>query len=73
MTTSLFPETVLPLARSNGAQWGAHIRRRNCKRSDGAVAVVRFVAAAIRVLATWSSFDNPFRGSDRGLANFIPK
>jgi len=49
------------LARSNAAQWRTHIRRRNRKRSDGAVAVVRSVAVAIRALATWSSFDNPFR------------
>ena len=26
----------------------------------------------IRVLAIWSSFDDPFRGRDCGLASFIP-
>jgi hypothetical protein len=58
---------------SGAAQCRAsYIRRRNRKRSDGAVAVVRFVAAAVRVLATWSSFDNPFRDSDCDLASFIP-
>jgi hypothetical protein len=48
------------LARSNAAQWGTHIRRRNRKCSDALVAVVRSVAAAIRVLTSWPSFDNPF-------------
>jgi hypothetical protein len=43
------------LARSNAAQWGTHIRRRNRKCSDAAVAVVRSVAAAIGALATQSS------------------
>jgi hypothetical protein len=38
------------LARSNAAQWGTHIRRRNRKCSDAVV--VRSVAAAIRALAT---------------------
>jgi hypothetical protein len=61
MATSFFPEMVSPLVWSNAAQSGTHIRRRHRKCSDGAVAVVRSVAAAIRVLATWSSFDNPFR------------
>ena len=37
-----------------------------------AVAAVRSVAAAIRVLANWSSFDNPFRASDCGLARLFP-
>jgi hypothetical protein len=60
MATSLFPEGVSPLAPSNAAQWQTHIRRRNRKRSDGSVAVVRSAAAVIRVLATSSSFDNPF-------------
>jgi len=60
MAASFFPEMASPLARSNAAQWRTHIRRRNRKRSDGAFAVVRSVAAAIRVVATWSSFDNPF-------------
>jgi hypothetical protein len=60
MATPFFSEMVSPLARSNAAQWRTHIRRRNRKRSDGAVAAaVRSVAAAIRVLATWSSFDIP--------------
>jgi hypothetical protein len=72
MATPFFPQVVSPLARSNAAQRGTHIRPRNRKRSDGAVAVVRSVAAAIRVLATWSSFDNPFRCSDCGLASLIP-
>jgi hypothetical protein len=60
MATLFFPEGLSTLARSNAAQWGTHIRRRNRKRSDSAAAVVRSVAAVIRVLATWSSFDNPF-------------
>jgi hypothetical protein len=72
MATPFFPKMVSPLAQSNAAQLRTHIRRRNRKRSDGAVAAVRSVAAAIRVLATWSSFDNPFRASDCGLARFIP-
>jgi hypothetical protein len=72
MATPFFPEMVSPVARPNAAQWRTHIRRRNRKRSDGAVAVVRSVAAAIRVLATLSLFDNPFRASDCGLARFIP-
>ena len=63
---------VSPLARSNAGQWRTHIPRRNRKRSDGAFRVVRYVPAAIRVLATWSSFDNPSVGSDCGLARFIP-
>jgi hypothetical protein len=40
------------LARSNAAHWGTHIRRRNRKRSDDAVAVPRSFVAAIRALAT---------------------
>jgi hypothetical protein len=36
----------------NAAQWGTHIRRRNRKCSDGAAAVLRSLAAAIRALAT---------------------
>jgi hypothetical protein len=48
-----FAEMVSPLGQPNAAQWRTHIRRRNRKRS-GAVAVVRSVAAAIRVLTTWS-------------------
>jgi hypothetical protein len=45
---------VSPLEQPNAVQLGSHIRRRNRKRSDGAVAVVRSVAVAvvIRVLAT---------------------
>jgi len=61
MATSLFPEGVSPLARSNAARWRTHIRRRSRKRSDGAVAAVRSAAAVFRVLATSSSFDDPFR------------
>ena len=38
------------LARSNAAQWGTHIRRRNRKCFDAAI--VRSVATAIRALAT---------------------
>jgi len=60
MATLFFPEIVSPPPRSNAAQWRTHIRRRNHKRSAGAVAVARSVAATIRVLATWSSFDKPF-------------
>ena len=41
----------LPLTPSNAAQRGTHIHPRNRKRFDGAVAVVRSVAVAIRVLA----------------------
>jgi len=70
MATPFFPEMVSPLERSDAAQWGTHIRRRNRKRSDGAVAVVRSVAASIRVLATWSSFDSLRR--DCSPAGFIP-
>jgi len=33
---------------SNAAQWGTHICRRNRKCSDGAAAVLRSLAAAIR-------------------------
>jgi hypothetical protein len=58
MATSFFPEMVSPLTRSDAALWGTHIRRRNRKRSDGAVAVVRSVAAAMRLLAARSSFDS---------------
>jgi hypothetical protein len=60
MAASFFPEMASPLARSNAAQWRTHNCRRNRKRSDGAFAVVRSVAAAIRVVATWSSFENLF-------------
>jgi len=58
------------MARSNAAQLGTRIRRRNRKRSGGAVAVVRSVAAAIHALATWSSFNS--LGRDYGPARFIP-
>jgi hypothetical protein len=34
-------------ARSNAAPWETHIRRRNRKRSDDAVAVLRSLAAAM--------------------------
>ena len=70
MATSFFPEGLSPLTRYNAAQRGTHIRRRNRKRSDGVVAVVRPAAAVIRVLATSSSFDNPF-GSDCALAGLF--
>jgi hypothetical protein len=40
------------LARSNAAQWGTRIRRRNRKCYAAAVAIVRSVAAAIRALVT---------------------
>jgi hypothetical protein len=53
MATLSFAEMVSPLLQPNAAQWRTHIPRRNRKRS-GAVAVVRSVAAAIRVLTTWS-------------------
>src|SRR6516225_2683538 len=72
MATSLSPEGVSPLARSNAARWRTHIRRRNRKRSDDAVAAVRSAAAVIRVSATSSSFDNPSVGNDCGIASFIP-
>jgi hypothetical protein len=54
MATTFLPEMAAPLQRSNAAQRGTHIRRRNRKRSDGAVAIVRSDAAAIRALGTWS-------------------
>jgi hypothetical protein len=44
----------LMMARPNAAQWRTHIRRRNRKRSDDAVAIVRSDVAAIRALAIWS-------------------
>jgi hypothetical protein len=56
--------------RSSAARWETHIRRRNRKRSDGAVAFVPSVAAAVRVLATSSSFNSV--GTDCNLAGFIP-
>jgi len=46
------PAVLERLARSNAAHWGTHIRRRNRKRSDDAVAVLRSFAAAICALAT---------------------
>ena len=54
MATTFLLEMATPLPRSNAVQRGTHIGRRNRKRSDGAVAIVRSVAAAIRVLTTWS-------------------
>ena len=50
MATTFLPEMATPLPRPNAAQWGTHIRRCNRNRSDGAVAIVRSDAAAIRVL-----------------------
>ena len=44
----------LMMARPNAAQWRTHIRRRNRKRFDGAIAIVRSGAAAIRALTAWS-------------------
>ena len=41
------PAVLERLARSNAAQWGTHIRHRNRKHSDDAVAVLRSFAAAI--------------------------
>jgi len=55
MATSILPDMATPLPGSNAAQRGTHIRRRNRKRSDDAVAIVRSDAAAIRALGTWSS------------------
>jgi hypothetical protein len=55
------PTVLERLARSNAAHWGTHIRRRNRKRSDDAVAVLRSFAAAIRALATWSCYRTRFR------------
>jgi hypothetical protein len=54
MATSFLPEMATPLPRSNAAQWRTHIRRRNRKRFDGAIAIVRSGAAAIRALTAWS-------------------
>jgi len=54
MATTFLPEMATPLPRPNAVQWGTHIRRCNRKRSDGAVAIVRSDAAAIRVLGIWS-------------------
>jgi hypothetical protein len=54
MATLSFAEMVSPLLQPNAAQWRTHIPRRNRKRFDGAVAIVRSDAAAIRALATWS-------------------
>jgi hypothetical protein len=54
MATTFLPEMATPLPQSNGAQRVTHIRGRNRKRSDGAVAIVRSDAAAIRALGTWS-------------------
>ena len=52
MATSFLSEMATPLPEPNAAQRGTHIRRRNRKRSDDAVAIVRSDAAAIRALAT---------------------
>jgi hypothetical protein len=50
---SAYPHDAKPeLPRSNAAHSETHIRRRNRKCSDGAVAVLRSLAAAIRALAT---------------------
>jgi hypothetical protein len=46
------PTVLERLARPNAAQWGTDIRLRNRKRSDGAAAVLRSIAAAVCVLAT---------------------
>jgi len=54
MATSFLPEMATPLPRSNAAQRGTHIRRRNRKHFDGAVAIVHSDAAAIPALGTWS-------------------
>jgi hypothetical protein len=53
-------QTVLEhLARSNAAQWGTRIPRRNRKCSDAAVAAaVRSVAAAVLALATYALFNS---------------
>jgi len=61
MATLPFAEMVSPLGQPNAAQWRTHIRRRNRKRFDGVDAVVRSVAASIRVLVSRPLFDNPFR------------
>ena len=53
-TSVLSPEMATPLLEPNAAQRGTHIRRRNRKRSDDAVAIVRSDVAAIRALAIWS-------------------
>jgi len=54
MATTFLLEMATPLPRSNAVQRGTHIGRRNRKRSDGAVAIVRSGEAAIRALGTWS-------------------
>ena len=54
MAITFLPEMATLLPRPNAVQWGTHIRGRGRKRSDGAVAIVRSDAAAIRVLGTWS-------------------
>jgi hypothetical protein len=73
MATLSFAQMVLSLGRPNAPQWRTHIRRRNRKGFDGADAVVRSVAASIRVLVTWSLFDNPFRQWGLRLARFTPR
>jgi hypothetical protein len=54
MATTFLPEMATPVPLPNAVQWGTHIRRPNRKRFDGAVAIVRSDAAAIRTLGTWS-------------------
>jgi hypothetical protein len=69
-TSVLSPEMATPLLEPNAAQRGTHIRRRNRKRFDGAVAIVRSGAGAGRhhagkvasqrfvfdgIVCTWSS------------------
>ena len=52
MATSVLPEMATHLPEPNAAQRGTHIRRRNRKRFDGAVAIVRSDAAVIRAFGT---------------------
>jgi len=54
MATSFLSEMATPLPEPNAAQRGTHIRHRNRKRFDGAVAIVRSGAGAVRALGTWS-------------------
>jgi len=56
MATRFLPEMARPVPRSNAAQRGTHIRRRDRRRSDGAVAIVRSDAAAIRALMLAAMF-----------------
>lgn len=57
----LFIRRGAPVAASNAAQWGTHIRRRNRKCYDAAVAIVHSVAAAICALAIYSLLDSVHR------------